>query len=72
MSQANDSFEVTYPNQVFLVIVANVRTEKEATKPRNYEFTFKFTDLDGEFILAEQKRIEEKEAEEAAASENES
>ena len=57
---------------MFLVIVANVRTEKEATKPRNYEFTFKFTDLDGEFILAEQKRIEEKEAEEAAASENES
>ena len=60
-----DSYEVTFPNKVFLIIVA--RLDVADSQVANYDFSFSFTDIDGESIAAEEKRIAEQKAAEAAA-----
>ena len=53
LKNSGDSFSVTFPNKAYLIIVTNM--EQQAG---DYDFTFRFTDKDGEAI-AKQKREEE-------------
>ena len=58
---------MTFPNNVYLIVVASMSDDQNNTKAANYDFRFSFTDIDGEAILAEEKRIAELKANEAAA-----
>ena len=45
LTQEGDSYSGTYPNKVFLVIVAD-----ESGNPGNFDISFSYEDLDGEAI----------------------